>query len=69
MIAALMPGPRIEIQFEEHLAALPSTWVAMAREADRLKPLDAEEGWIVLPVAKPGRGWTDDFANLLSALK
>lgn len=68
-VAALMPGPRLEIEFDERLAALPSTWVAMARDAQRLKALDTEEGWIALPVPKSGRAWTDDFSNVVSALK
>ena len=68
-VAALMPGPRLEISFEERLAALPSTWVAIARDASRLAPLIDEENWMPLPQPGPGRVWTDDFSNVLSALK
>lgn len=67
-VAALMPGPRLEIQFEERLAALPSSWIAMSRDPARLQPLVTEEGWIRVPAA-PGPLWTDDFSNLISALK
>lgn len=68
-VAALMPGPRLEIEFEERLSVLPSTWVAMARDAQRLKALDTEEGWIALPTPRSGKAWTDDFSNVLRALK
>ena len=68
-VAALMPGPRLEISFEERLAALPSMWVAISREAARLTPLIDEENWQPLPAPGPGRVWTDDFSNVLSALK
>jgi hypothetical protein len=67
-VTALMPGPILEIQFEEHFAMLPSRWVAMSRNPARLAPLAAEEGWRPLP-AVPGKPWTDDFSNVLRALK
>ena len=56
-------------QLDERLAALPSSWVAIARDPARLAPLVAEESWVPLPVPPPGRVWTDDFSNVLSALK
>jgi spermidine synthase len=68
-VAALMPGPRLDVSFEERLAALPSTWVAISRDASRLAPLIGEENWMPLPKPPPGRVWTDDFSNVLSALK
>ena len=68
-VAALTPGPRLEIQFEERLAALPSTWVAIARDPATLAPLAAEEIWIPLAAPPRGRAWTDDFSNVLGALK
>lgn len=67
-VAALMPGPRLEIQFDERLAALPSSWIAISRDPARLQPLVTEEGWTPVPAA-PGQLWTDDFSNLISALK
>ncbi len=68
-VAALMPGPRLEVSFEERLAALPSKWVAISRDASRLAPLIDVENWTPLPVPGTGRVWTDDFSNVLSALK
>lgn len=68
-VAALTPGPRLGLQLEERLAALPSTWVAMARDEARLAPLAAEEGWGELRMPARGTVWTDDFSNVLSALK
>jgi hypothetical protein len=68
-LAAYVPGLRFEIALEERLAALPSSWVVMARDAARLAPLDAAEGWVPLPPPSPGRVWTDDFSNVPGALK
>jgi hypothetical protein len=67
-IAAVMPGPRLEIQFDERLAALPSRWVAMSRDSRRFDALVEEAGWKPLPSAA-GKPWTDDFSNVLGALK
>ena len=67
-LAAFMPGPRLEIQFDERLAALPSRWVAMSRDPKRFDKLVAAEGWKPLPPAA-GKPWTDDFSNVLGALK
>jgi hypothetical protein len=68
-VSALMPGPRLDISWEERLAALPSTWVAISRDAARLAPLIDEDNWMAPPNPGPGRVWTDDFSNVLSALK
>ncbi len=68
-VAAYVPGLRFEIALDERLAALPSSWVVMARDAARLAPLEAAEGWVPLPPPSPGRVWTDDFSNVPGALK
>ena len=68
-VHAVMPGPRLDLALDERLAALPSSWVVIARNAERLQPLIDVEGWIALPAATPGRVWTDDFSNVLGALK
>lgn len=62
------PGPRLEVQLHERLAALPSRWVAMSRDPDRFAALMEKDGWKPLP-AVPGKPWTDDFSNVLGALK
>jgi hypothetical protein len=67
-LAAYIPGPRMDLQLDDRLAALPSSWVAVARDAARLAPLAADEGWIPMPAPGPGRLWTDDFSNILSAI-
>jgi spermidine synthase len=54
-VAALMPGPRFAMPFEERLATLPSMWVAIARQPARLAPLIDEENWMPLPQPPPGR--------------
>ena len=68
-VAAYAPGPRLDLQLDERLAALPSSWVAVARDAARLAPLAEAEGWQPLPAPARGRVWTDDFSNILGALK
>ena len=68
-VAALMPGPRFDIALDDRLAALPSSWVAMARDPARLAPLVTEENWAPLPAEPSARVWTDDFSNVLGALK
>jgi hypothetical protein len=45
-----------------------SHWVALARDAETLAPLDALEGWRPL-VAAEVRPWTDDHADLLAVIK
>jgi hypothetical protein len=68
-VAAYVPGPRFDLVLDDPLAALPSSWLVMSRDAARLAPLAAEEGWIPVPAPPPGRVWTDDFSNVLGALK
>ena len=66
--AASIPGPRLDLSLGDRLAALPSSWVAISRDASRLAPLATEEGWVAMPVPPRGRVWTDDFSNVLGAL-
>ena len=68
-VAAYMPGPRFDLQLEERLAALPSSWIVVSRDARRLEPLATEEGWKSVPAPAAGRIWTDDYSNVLGALK
>ena len=47
----------------------PSIWIALARRAEHLRPLAHDPRWTRLQ-GRPGvRPWTDDFSNLLSALR
>jgi hypothetical protein len=46
-----------------------SVWVVMARRRQDLGPLAADPRWAPLPHRRGGRVWTDDYSNLLSALK
>jgi hypothetical protein len=50
---------------------LPSNWIVMARSSDDLNLLNAERGvrgrWV--PVLHGRKVWTDDYSNLLSAIK
>ena len=49
-------------------AASPSQWVALARAPADLGPLAADPRWKRLAVPKT-KAWTDDFSNILSALR
>ena len=45
-----------------------SVYVAMAKDAKTIAPLAENDGWSVYIPAKEQKVWTDDYANLLSAL-
>jgi hypothetical protein len=47
---------------------LPSTWVAVARDAANLGSLATDERWSALPGTGAGRVWTDDYANVAGAV-
>ena len=46
-----------------------SMWVALARRPADLGPLGDDPRWKPLPVRPGGRPWTDDFSNLIDAVK
>lgn len=46
-----------------------SRWIALAAHAHTLAPLVRQAGWEVLPPSAPVRVWTDDFSDVLGALK
>jgi hypothetical protein len=46
-----------------------SMWVVMARQSADLAGLDGDSRWKPLPARPGARVWTDDFSNLLDALK
>lgn len=66
---AMKPGPRLDLQLGDRLAELPSSWLAMARDASLLAALEAQEGWVRAQPDPKARLWTDDFSNVLGALK
>lgn len=45
-----------------------STWAVMARRTEDLGPLTRDPRWLILEPGK-GRLWTDDFSNIVGALK
>ena len=50
------------------LGAQRSRWVVMARSTAALEGLPSSSGW--MPLTDDGRAvWTDDFSNVLSALR
>jgi len=68
-VVALVPGPRFELQLDEPLAAMESKWIALTRNAADLQPMVDEEGWIAASVPPRTPLWTDDFSNIVGALK
>ena len=46
-----------------------TTWVVMAERADELGALATDARWTRLQVGEGARAWTDDFSDLLGALK
>ena len=46
-----------------------SMWVALARRPADLGPLASDPRWKPLPVRSGARAWTDDFSNLVDAIK
>jgi hypothetical protein len=46
-----------------------SAWVALARDSAALGTLAAAPGWRVLAAERGGRPWTDDYTNVLAAVR
>ena len=46
-----------------------SHWITIARNPRDLAALEAEEGWVPLPADPRARLWTDDYSNVLGALR
>src|SRR5262249_16004554 len=68
-LTALIPGPPLPVSFDGYFSQLPSTWMALARTPGDLPGLVSEEGWGPPAAPSPGRTWTDDYSNILQALK
>jgi hypothetical protein len=47
----------------------PSIWIALARRAEDLGPLAHDPRWTRLQGRPHARPWTDDFSNIVSALR
>jgi spermidine synthase len=68
-LAAMVPGPRLFLPPEGRYAQMESSWMAVARNPADLAALASLEGWQA-PAPRPaGRSWTDDYSNILQALK
>jgi hypothetical protein len=65
----MMPGPHLSLPSEDRFGQMASHWIAIARAAQDLAALDTEEGWVSLPATQRARLWTDDYSNVLGALK
>lgn len=68
-LAAMKPGPRLAFPPDDRFAAMESNWVAVTRKIEDLTGLEAEEGWEPLLPSSSARLWTDDFSNIVGALK
>ena len=54
---------------EANNGATPSEWVVIARHSRELEFLERFPGWKPLISAPNARPWTDDFSNIVSAIK
>jgi hypothetical protein len=68
-LAAMLPGPRLPVAFDGRFAQLESSWMAIARRPGDLSELASEEGWRSADPSPSVRPWTDDYSNILQALK
>jgi hypothetical protein len=68
-LAALVPGPRLSLPFDGRFSQMESNWIAIGRSADDLAALIAQEGWRSPEMRPSVRPWTDDYSNILQALK
>lgn len=68
-LAAMMPGPHLSLPPDDPLAQMESNWIAISRRAQNLAILESQEGWSAAKPQQGARLWTDDFSNVLGALK
>jgi hypothetical protein len=47
----------------------PSIWAVVARDSSSIAGFDQTPGWRVLSAKGPGQAWTDDYSNILLALR
>jgi spermidine synthase len=55
--------------YDPRSAIYASRWVVMVRESSTLAPLLTIDGWQRLPAQSDARVWTDDYTDILSAIK
>jgi hypothetical protein len=68
-LTAYKPGPRLMIPPDDRYEHMESLWIAVARTPEDLEGLEDEEGWELLPRVPRDRLWTDDYSNIVGALK
>jgi hypothetical protein len=68
-LAAMVPGPRLSLPSGGRFAQMESHWMAVARNPADLEALASREGWRAPEPRPGGRPWTDDYSNILQALK
>lgn len=54
---------------EQKQGHYPSVWVVVARQAEDLQPLSADQHWKELPPASELSLWTDNFSSVLSVFR
>jgi hypothetical protein len=47
----------------------PSIWAVVGRDSSSMAAFDQTRGWRVLSAKGPGQAWTDDYSNILQALR
>ncbi|HEX9647854.1 MAG TPA: fused MFS/spermidine synthase [Alphaproteobacteria bacterium] len=52
-----------------HYATAMTVWVVIARDPAELDALGLGDQWHALPAADGGRAWTDDYSNILEAIR
>jgi len=68
-LTAMVPGPRFSVAFDGRFSQLESNWMAIARHPGDLAELVKEEEWRPPALSASIRPWTDDYSNILQALK
>jgi hypothetical protein len=68
-LVAMVPGFRLSLASDARFAQMESHWMALARAPTDLAALATQEGWQTPGLGRGGRPWTDDYSNILQALK
>ncbi len=68
-LVAMVPGFRLSLASDARFAQMESHGMALARAPTDLAALATQEGWQPPGLGRGGRPWTDDYSNILQALK
>ncbi len=68
-LTARVPSPRLSLPVNGRYSKMESNWMAIARAPGDLAALEAEQGWQPPGPRIAARPWTDDYSNIVQALK